>query len=93
MVSSEIPTLPASLKIKRHCSVTAAAFDNSVLFKWKILSDDRRLHLHDSKRNSRADVNGLTHTKQIAKFIVQSINTSWMVFCNTFDLHQAIVGL
>ena len=28
---SEIPTLPASLKIKRHCS-TAAAFGNSVFF-------------------------------------------------------------
>ena len=46
---SEIPTLPVSLKIKRHFS-TAAAFGNSVFFfKWKILSDDRRLYLHDSK--------------------------------------------
>ena len=45
---SEIPTLPVSLKIKRHFS-TAAAFGNSVFFKWKILSDDRRFYLHDSK--------------------------------------------
>ena len=45
---SKIPTLPASLKIERHFS-TAAAFGNSVFLKWKILSDDRRLYLHDSK--------------------------------------------
>ena len=45
---SEIPTLPASLKTQRHFS-TAAAFGNYVLFKWKILSHDRRLYLHDSK--------------------------------------------
>ena len=42
-------------------------------FTWKILSDDRRLYLHDNKRNSRSDVDGLTHTKTIAKFIVHSI--------------------
>ena len=35
--------------------------------KWKILSDDRRMYLHDSKWNSRSD------TKTIAKFIVHSI--------------------
>ena len=34
-------------------------------FKWKILSDDRRLYFHDSKRNSRSDVDGLNHTKQL----------------------------
>ena len=34
-------------------------------FKWKILSDDRRLYLHDNKRNSRSDVDGLNHTKQL----------------------------
>ena len=46
---TDIPTLPAILKIKRHFS-TAAAFGNSVFFlKLKILSDDRPLYLHDSK--------------------------------------------
>ena len=34
-------------------------------FKWKILSDDRRLYLHDSIRNSRSDVVGLTNTKEL----------------------------
>ena len=44
---SEIPTLPASLKISRHFST---AFGNSVfLFPWKLLSDDRHLYLRDSK--------------------------------------------
>ena len=40
---SEISTLPSNLKIKRHF-ITAADHGNSV-FKWKILSDDRRLYL------------------------------------------------
>ena len=65
---SELPTLPACLKIKRHVS-TAAAFGNSVFFKWKILSDDRRLYLHNSKWNSRSDVDGLTHTKQLLNLL------------------------
>ena len=65
---SEIPTLSASLKIKRHFS-TAAAFGNSVFFEWKILSDDRRLYLHDSKWNSRSDVDGLTHTNQLLNLL------------------------
>ena len=43
---SEILTLPDCLKIKRHFSTTAA-FGSSVFFKWKILSDDRRLYLQD----------------------------------------------
>ena len=47
---SEIRTLPASLKIKRHFS-TAAAYGNSVFFNWKILSNDQRLYLHDNKWN------------------------------------------
>ena len=46
--SSEIPTLLACLKIKCLFS-TAATFGNSVFFKWKILSDDQHLYLHDSK--------------------------------------------
>ena len=29
------------------------------------MSDDRRLHPHDSKRNSGSDVDGPTHTKQL----------------------------
>ena len=65
----EIPTLPARLIIKRHLS-TAAAFGNSVFFfKWKILSDDRRLFLHDSKWNLTSDVDGLTHTKQFLNLL------------------------
>ena len=35
------------------------------VFKWKFLSDDWRLYLHDSKWNSKSDVHGLTHTKQL----------------------------
>ena len=38
-------------------------------FKWKFLSDDRRLYLHDSKLNSRSDVDGLTHTKQLLNLL------------------------
>ena len=38
-------------------------------FKWKILSDDRRLYLHDSKWNSRSDVDGFTHTKQLLNLL------------------------
>ena len=38
-------------------------------FKWKILSDDRRLYLHDSKWNSRSGVDGLTHTKQLLNLL------------------------
>ena len=38
-------------------------------FKWKILSDDRRLYFHNSKWNSRSDVDGLTHTKQLLNLL------------------------
>ena len=38
-------------------------------FKWKMLSDDRRLYLHDSKWNSRSDVDGITHTKQLLNLL------------------------
>ena len=38
-------------------------------FNWKILSDGRRLYLHDSKWNSRSDVDGLTHTKQLLNLL------------------------
>ena len=65
---SEIPTLPTSLKIERHFSTTAA-IGNSVFFKWKILSDDRSLYLHASQWNSRSDVDGLTHTKQLLNLL------------------------
>ena len=37
------------------------------------MSDDWCLYLHDSKWNSISDVDGLTITKDIAKFIVHSI--------------------
>ena len=78
---SEIPMLPASLKIKRHFSM-AAAFGNSVSFKWKILSDDPRLYLHDSKWNSRSDVDGLIHTKQLLYllFIVYIYTNTWLLW-------------
>ena len=38
-------------------------------FKWKFLSDDRRLYLHDSKINSRSDVDGLIYTKQLLNLL------------------------
>ena len=38
-------------------------------YKWKFLSDDRRLYLHESKWNSRSDENGLTHTKQMLNLL------------------------
>ena len=46
-------------------------------FKWKLLSDVRRLYLHDSKWNLRSDVDGLTHTKQLLNLlcIVYMIHT------------------
>ena len=42
---------------------------NLYFFKWKILSDDRRLYLYDSKRNSRSDVERLTYTKQLLNLL------------------------
>ena len=42
---------------------------NLYFFKRKILSDDRRLYLHDRKRNSKSHVNGLTHTKQLLNLL------------------------
>ena len=33
------------------------------------MSDDRRLYLHDSKCNSRSDVEGLTNTKQLLNLL------------------------
>ena len=52
----------------------ALYYGNSIFFKWKILSDDRRLYFHDSKWNSRSDVDGLTHTKQL-------LNLLCIVYC------------
>ena len=65
---SDIPTLPASLKIERHFS-TSLRMVILYFFKWKILSDDRRLYPYDSKWNSRSDVDGLTHTKQLLNLL------------------------
>ena len=59
---------PLVLKLNVTFS-TAAAFGSSVFLKWKILSDGRRLYLHDSKWNSRSDVDGLTHTKQLLNLL------------------------
>ena len=49
--------------------------------KWKILSDDRRLYLHDSKWNSRSDVDGLTHTKQLLNLLCIVYLKLWQPFC------------
>ena len=38
-------------------------------FKWKFLSDVRRLYLHDSKWNLRYYVVGVTHTKQLLNLL------------------------
>ena len=38
-------------------------------FKWKFLSDVRRFYLHDSKWNSRSEVDGLSHTKQLLNLL------------------------
>ena len=42
-------------------------------FKWKFLSDVRRLYIHDSKWNLRSDLDEFTPYKTIAKLIVHSI--------------------
>ena len=42
---------------------------NLYFLKWKILSDDRGMYLYDSKINSRSDVDGLTHTKQLLNLL------------------------
>ena len=69
---SEIPTLPASLKIKRHFS-TAAAFGNSVFFLMEILV--RWSALVSSWQQLKLEIwCGWAHPyKTIAKFIVHSI--------------------
>ena len=62
------PRCPLVLKL----NVTLARPQRLVIlyfFEWKILSDDRRLYLHDSKWNSRSDVDGLTHTKQLLNLL------------------------
>ena len=92
---SEMPTLPASLKIKGHFS-TAAAFGNSVFFKGKILSDDRRLYLHNSKWNSRSDVDGLTHTKQLLNllcivYIPLMLQLAWFLYILSLDMQTGLV--
>ena len=69
---SEIPTLPASLKIKRHFS-TAAAFDNSVFFEMENIV--RWPALVSSWQQMKLEIwCGWAHPyKTIAKFIVHSI--------------------
>ena len=62
------PHYPLVLKL----NVTLARLLRLVIlyfFKRKILSDDRRLYLHNSKWNSRSDVDGLTHTKQLLNLL------------------------
>ena len=44
--------------------------------RWKFLSDDRRLYLHDSKWNSKSDVDGLTHTEQLLNILCIVYSTS-----------------
>ena len=70
--NQKYPRYPLVLKI----NVTLAPPLRLVIlkfFKWKFLSGVQRLYLLDSKCNSRSNVDGLTHTKTIAKFIVHSI--------------------
>ena len=57
------PHYPLVLKFNLS---TAAVIGISVFFfKWKLLSDERHLYLHDSKWNLRYDVAGLIHTQQL----------------------------
>ena len=66
---SDIPTLSASLKIERHFSTTAA-FGNSVFFlNGKFCQMIGACIFTTAKWNSRSDVDGLTHTKQLLNLL------------------------
>ena len=72
-------------------------------FKWKILSADRRLYLHNSKWNSRSDVDGLTHTKQLLNLLCivyfgcskepPHWDSSFVYPQNMFKLRKKIISL
>ena len=51
------------------------------------MSDDRRLYLYDSKRNSRSDVDGRTHTKQLLNLVC--IVYIFNLFCLLHDPDEA----
>ena len=57
-------------------------------FKWKFLSDDQRLYLHDSKLNSKSDVDGLTHTKQLLNLLCIVYICQLFFMRNTFMKFQ-----
>ena len=62
------PRYPLALKL----NVTLARPLRLIIpyfFKWKFLSDVRRLYLHDSKWNLGSDVDGLTHTKPLLNLL------------------------
>ena len=63
------PRYPLILKLNVTLARPLRLVNLYFFFKWKILSVDRRLYLHDSKRNPRSDVDGLTHTKQLLNLL------------------------
>ena len=82
------PRYPLVLKL----NVTLARMLRLVIryfFKWKFLSDDRRLYLHASKLNSRSDVDRLTHTKQLLKLLCIVYYNLWLLKYPEYDLYIA----
>ena len=63
----EIPTLPA-IVLKFNVTL-ARPLRLVILYFFKMENLDRRLYLHDSKWNSRSDVDWLTHTKQLLSLL------------------------
>ena len=58
------------------------------------MSDDRRLYLHDSKRNPRSDVDGLTHTKQLLNLLCIVYIVYFFLGCRTvFETSRSVASL
>ena len=57
-------------------------------FKWKTLSDDRRLYLHDSKLNLNSNVDGLTRTKQLLNLLCIVYFTKFHDYSSVFKFHD-----
>ena len=62
------PRYPLVLKFN-DTLVRQLSFVIPYFFKWKFLSDDRHLYLHDSKWNLISDVDGFIHTKQLLNLL------------------------
>ena len=60
-------------------------------FKWKILSDDRRLYLHDRKWNLRYDVDELTGTKQLLNLLCIVYNLTSRTRTKFYSLHCSLL--